>query len=146
VAGGASEGGGEGQAVKDSTEDAMREALQRSCSGNDFVPVFPIDESYPPTPEQVAKGKANFERLCREHGMWDDDEVVRPALVRHGHPLLANEDDIAGLIERVRKLVTEPSTPTTWDADHANIISDYSRPVMLEALKRLMGEPQPRTR
>jgi hypothetical protein len=31
------------------------------------------------TPEQVAKGKANFERLCREHGFWEDGAPVPPA-------------------------------------------------------------------
>jgi hypothetical protein len=29
-----------------------------------------------PTPEQVAKGRANFERLCREHGFWEDGAPV----------------------------------------------------------------------
>jgi hypothetical protein len=56
-----------------------------------------------------------------------------------------NPTDIDTLIARVRALVTEPSTPVTWEADHCNIISDHPRPVMLEAIKRLLGEPQPRT-
>jgi hypothetical protein len=51
--------------------------------------------------------------------------------------------DIDTLIARVRALLTEPSTPITWEADHCNIISDHPRPVMLEAIKRLLGEPQP---
>jgi hypothetical protein len=59
--------------------------------------------------------------------------------------LCCNPVDIDTLIARVRTLLTEPSTPTTWEADHCNIISDHPRPVMLEAIKRLLGEPQPRT-
>jgi hypothetical protein len=48
-------------------------------------------------------------------------------------------DPVGTLISRVTALMTEPSTPLTWSADHSGIIANNSRYVMLDAIKRLIG-------
>lgn len=50
---------------------------------------------------------------------------------------------VEALIARVRQLLSEPSTPVTWEADHSSIVCDFPRQTMLEAIKSLLAEPPP---
>lgn len=91
---------------------------------------------------------AKLERLAELNtqdlvGTLSGDEKQEQAELRG---VLPTEAKVSELLVRVGRLVSEPSTPTTWEVDHASIISDYSRLMMLEAIKRLVGDRSERPR